>query len=209
MSDTTMSVTESASTQTSRTQTARKAMIDSQLRTSGVNEEFVLGRMNSVPREAFLPEDKASLAYIDRSVSIGPDAHLASPLFYGKLLLEAAPAQSDRVLIVEGGTGYLAELVRPLVSEVTVISAKDAAEGSALKGTYSMILIDGAIEGLTDGLVDALEEEGTVVSGLLLRGVTRLASGRKIVGHLSLEPVEDLGIPVLHAFDKPKGWTFS
>lgn len=209
MSDTTMSVTESASTETSRTQTARKAMIDSQLRTSGVNEEFVLGRMNSVPREAFLPEDKASLAYIDRSVPIGPDAHLASPLFYGKLLLEAAPAQSERVLIVEGGTGYLAELVRPLVSEMTVISAKDAAEGSALNGTYSMILIDGAIEELPDGLVDALEEEGTVVSGLLLRGVTRLASGRKIVGHLSLEPVEDLGIPVLHAFDKPKGWTFS
>ena len=209
MSDTTMSVSESASTETSRTHTARKAMIDSQLRTSGVNEEFVLGRMNSVPREAFLPQDKASLAYIDRSVPIGPNAHLASPLFYGKLLLEAAPTQSDRVLIVEGGTGYLAELVRPLVAEVTVMSAKDAVEGAALNGTYSMILIDGAIEALPQGLSDALEEEGSVVSGLLLRGVTRLASGRKIVGHLSLEPVEDLGIPVLHAFDQPKEWTFS
>lgn len=204
-----MSLTDTASNHTGDSHIARKAMIDSQLRTSGVNEEFVLGRMSSVPREAFLPEDKASLAYIDRSVPIGPDAHLASPLFYGKLLLEAAPARSDRVLIVEGGTGYLTELVRPLVSEVTVISAKDAAEGSALKGTYSMILVDGAIEDLSDSLTDALEEEGTIVSGLLLRGVTRLASGRKIVGHLSLEPVEDLGIPVLHAFDKPKGWTFS
>lgn len=204
MSDTTMSVTKSANSET-----ARKAMIDSQLRTSGVNEEFVLGRMNSVPREAFLPEDKASLAYIDRSVSIGPDAHLASPLFYGKLLLEAAPMPSDRVLIVEGGTGYLAELVRPLVADVTVVSAKDAAEGSAIKGTYSMILIDGAIEALTQGLSDALEEGGTIVSGLLLRGVTRLASGRKVVGHLSLEPVADIGIPLLHAFDQPREWTFS
>lgn len=204
MSDTTMSVTKSANSET-----ARKAMIDSQLRTSGVNEEFVLGRMNSVPREAFLPEDKASLAYIDRSVSIGPDAHLASPLFYGKLLLEAAPMPSDRVLIVEGGTGYLAELVRPLVADVTVVSAKDAAEGSAIKGTYSMILIDGAIEALTQGLSDALDEGGTIVSGLLLRGVTRLASGRKVVGHLSLEPVADIGIPLLHAFDQPREWTFS
>lgn len=213
MSDITMSVTKSASNQTAyqtaSTHTARKAMIDSQLRTSGVNEEFVLGRMNCVPREAFLPEDKASLAYIDRSVSIGPDAHLASPLFYGKLLLEAAPMPSDRVLIVEGGTGYLTELVRPLVAAVTVVSAKDAAEGSAIKGTYSMILVDGAIEGLTQGLSDALEDEGRIVSGLVLRGVTRLASGRKVVGHLSLEPVADIGIPVLHAFDKPKEWTFS
>lgn len=204
MSDMTMTTDE-----TTNTQSARKAMVDSQLRTSGVNEEFVLSRMNAVPREAFLPEDKASLAYIDRSIAIGPDRHLASPLFYGKLLLEAAPTVSDHALVVEGGTGYLAELLRPLVTELTVISAKDAAEGSALNGTYSLIVIDGAIEELSKGLSDALEEEGRIVSGLLLRNVTRMASGRKIVGQLSLEPVEDLGIPVLRAFDKPKGWTFS
>ncbi|WP_298306531.1 protein-L-isoaspartate O-methyltransferase [uncultured Erythrobacter sp.] len=204
MSDRTMTPNE-----TTTTQTARKAMIDSQLRTSGVNEEFVLARMNVVPREAFLPEDKASLAYIDRAIAIDAGAHLASPLFYGKLLLEAAPSASDRALVVEGGTGYLAELLRPLVSDLTVISAEDAVEGSKLKGTYSLIVVDGAIGELSQSLTDALEEEGKIVSGLLLRGVTRLASGRKIVGHLSLEPVEDLGIPILHAFDQPTEWTFS
>lgn len=193
---------------TQSTQTARKAMIDSQLRTSGVNEEFALSRMNAVPREDFLPKDKASLAYIDRSVVLGDGGHLASPLFYGKALLEAVPSLSDRALVVEGGTGYLTELMRPLVGEITVLSASDAAAGTAIEGTYSLIVIDGAIEALPQGLTDALEEEGRIVSGLLLRNVTRLASGRKIVGHLSLEPVEDLGIPVLHAFDQPKGWTF-
>ena len=209
MSETAMTLDDTSSTQAEQTKGARKAMIDSQLRTSGVNEEFALARMNAVPREDFLPEDKASLAYIDRSIAIGPDAHLASPLFYGKLLLEAAPGTSDRVLVVEGGTGYLSELVRPLVSDLTVVSANDAAAGSNIDGTFSLIVIDGAIEALPPSLADALEEEGRVVSGLLLRGVTRLASGRKIVGHLSLEPIEDLGIPVLHAFDQPKGWTFS
>ena len=204
-----MTLDDTSSTQAEQFKGARKAMIDSQLRTSGVNEEFALARMNAVPREDFLPEDKASLAYIDRSIAIGQDAHLASPLFYGKLLLEAAPGTSDRVLVVEGGTSYLTELVRPLVSDLATVSASDAATGSNIDGTYSLILIDGAIEALPTGLADALEEEGRVVSGLLLRGVTRLASGRKIVGHLSLEPVEDLGIPVLHSFDQPKGWTFS
>ena len=37
---------------------ARKAMIDSQLRTSGVNETFVLDRMKAVPREDFVPENQ-------------------------------------------------------------------------------------------------------------------------------------------------------
>ncbi|MEM7780475.1 MAG: protein-L-isoaspartate O-methyltransferase [Pseudomonadota bacterium] len=191
------------------TELARKAMIDSQLRTSGVNEEFVLARMMVVPREDFLPKDKTDQAYIDRAVALGPDAHLASPLFYGKLLLEAAPRPTDRVLIVEGGTGYLADLVRPLVADVTMVSAADAASGNLPDAKYSLILIDGAIEALPESLGEAIEENGLIVSGLLLRQVTRLASGRKIAGQVSLSPVEDLGIPVLSPFNRPKGWSFS
>jgi protein-L-isoaspartate(D-aspartate) O-methyltransferase len=36
-----------------------------------------------------------------------------------------------------------------------------------------------------------------------------LAAGRKIAGRVALQPLEDLGIPVLHAFDAPKRWTFA
>lgn len=186
---------------------ARRAMIDSQLRTSGVNEEYVLARMIAVPREDFLPADKASVAYIDRSVVVEGGA-LAAPLFYGKLLMEAAPMPDDRVLVVEGGTGYLAALLRPLVSELTTVSAADAASDAG-SGTYSLIVIDGAIEHLTDGLAAQLEDNGRIVTGLVLRQVTRLASGRKVAGHLNLQPVEDLGIPVLPAFAAPRRWTFA
>ena len=188
---------------------ARKAMIDSQLRTSGVNEEYVLARMIMVPREDFLPEDKAALAYIDRSVAVDGGA-LASPLFYGKLLLEAAPMKDDRILVVEGGTDYLAALIAPLVAEVDTISAdKAAGSKSKARGEYSLIVVDGAIEHLPDALAARLAEGGRIVTGLLLRQVTRLATGRKIAGHTALQPVEDLGIPVLGAFTKPKGWSFS
>jgi protein-L-isoaspartate(D-aspartate) O-methyltransferase len=190
------------------TSIARRAMIDSQLRTSGVNEEYVLARMLAVPREDFLPADKAPQAYIDRAVSLGAGGHLAAPLFYGKLLLEAAPDRETRALVVEGGTGYLAELLRPLVADIATVSAADAAAGKA-SGEYSLIVIDGAIEQLPQALAAQLAEGGRIVSGLVLRQVTRLASGRKVAGQVTLQPVEDLGIPVLHAFDAPKGWTFA
>jgi len=186
---------------------ARRAMIDSQLRTSGVNEEYVLARMLAVPREAFLPADKAAVAYIDRAVTLA-DGALAAPLFYGKLLMEAAPAPDDRVLVVEGGTGYLAELLRPLVAEVTAVSAADAVNGTE-NGSYSLVVIDGAIAALPDALAAQLGDAGRIITGLVLRQVTRLASGRKVAGQVNLQPVEDLGIPVLHAFDAPKGWTFA
>ena len=124
------------------TKTARRAMIDSQLRTSGVNEEYVLARMLAVPREDFLPAEKAAQAYTDRAVMLGEGGHLAAPLFYGKLLLEAAPTSEARVLVVSGGTGYLAALIAPLAGTVTEVTATEAA---ALQGAgeYDLIVIDG------------------------------------------------------------------
>jgi len=190
------------------THLARRAMIDSQLRTSGVNEEYVLARMIAVPREEFLPADKAAQAYIDRAVMLGEVGHLAAPLFYGKLLLEAAPMPDDRVLVVGGGTDYLAALLRPLVAELHQISAAEAVNAGGT-GAYSLIAIDGAIEQLPDGLAAQLTDEGRIVTGLVLRQVTRLATGRKVAGKVNLQPIEDLGIPVLHAFDAPKTWTFA
>jgi protein-L-isoaspartate(D-aspartate) O-methyltransferase len=192
------------------TATARRAMIDSQLRTSGVNEEYVLARMLAVPREDFLPADRASVAYIDRAVALESGGHLAAPLFYGKLLMEAAPAPGDRVLVVEGGTGYLPELLRPLVAELATTTAADAAAGPAAPGApFTLIVIDGAAEQVPETLTAQLADGGRIVAGVLLRQVTRLASGRKVAGKVALQPLEDLGIPVLPAFAAPKGWTFA
>lgn len=190
------------------THIARRAMIDSQLRTSGVNEEYVLARMLAVPREGFLPADKAAVAYIDRAVTLGTQGHLAAPLFYGKLLLEAAPMPDARVLVVTGGTGYLAELLQPLVASLTEIAAADAVTANG-NDNFDIILIDGAIEHVPDALAARLADGGRIVTGLVLRQVTRLASGRKVAGTINLQPIEDMGIPVLHAFDTPKGWTFA
>ncbi len=195
-------------TTTPDTKPARRAVIDSQLRTSGVNEEYVLARMLAVPREDFLPADKSAQAYIDRAVTLGTEGHLAAPLFYGKLLLEAAPLPADRVLVVSGGTGYLATLIAPLAGAATEVTAAEAAALTGV-GEYDLIVVDGAIEQLPDGLAAALADNGRIVTGLVLRQVTRLASGRKIAGTVNLQPIEDLGIPVLAAFAAPKRWTFA
>lgn len=187
---------------------ARKAMIDSQLRTSGVNEEFVLARMAAVPREDFVPAAARPIAYMDRAVPLGEGRFLAAPLFHGKMLAHAQPSAQDKVLVVEGGSSYLAELVRPLVAACDTVSADDAATGKGKRKTYSLILVDGAVEQFPEPLEKRLDEGGRVVCGLVVRGVTRLASGRKIAGALALQPLAEIGIPVLHQLDKPRQWSF-
>ncbi|WP_287447002.1 protein-L-isoaspartate O-methyltransferase [Altererythrobacter sp.] len=187
---------------------ARKAMIDSQLRTSGVNEPFVIARMSAVAREDFVPENAKSIAYMDRAIPLGDGKALAAPLVHGKLLAEARPSLDDSVLVVENGSGYLAELVKPLVAKLDTKSAEEIAGGKKGRKTYTLILIDGAIEALPDALAKRLAESGRIVTGLVERGVTRIATGRNVSGNVVLQPVADIGIPVLHAFDKPKEWSF-
>lgn len=187
---------------------ARKAMIDSQLRTSGVNEPFVLARMGSVERENFVPQDARSIAYMDRAIQLGGGQYLAPPLVHGMMLAEARPSKDDSVLVVESGSGYLAELVKPLVDRIDTKPAEEIAGSKSARKTYSLIFVDGAVEALSAGLEKRLEEGGRIVTGLAERGVTRLAIGRKVAGQISLLSVADIGIPVLHEFDRPKEWSF-
>ena len=46
------------------------------------------------------------------------------------------------------------------------------------------------------------------MTGLVERGVTRLATGRKAGKALGLLPLAEMGIPRLGAFDKPASWSF-
>ncbi len=186
---------------------ARRAMIDSQLRTSGVNEPWVLAAFARVAREDFVPEAARSAAYIDRAIALGDGRWLAAPLVHAQMLAQAAPTAADNVLLVGDGAGYLAALVRPLAGSLQAIEpAQAAAKGG--KGDYSLILIDGAAEQVPEGLAGRLAEGGRMVTGLVERGVTRIAVGRKAGAEIAFLPLAEIGIPVLSEFAAPRRWSF-
>lgn len=185
---------------------ARRAMIESQLRTSGVNDPAVLAAMASVPREDYVPSAMREAAYIDRAIPLGNDRALAAPLVHGRMLVEAAPTSRDKALVVIDGNGYLAAVLRPLVGTLDTIAPGDAATPG--DGDYSLIVIDGAVEVLPEALCARLADNGRIVTGTVIRGVTRLAIGRKAGGEVALLPLAEIGIPVLPEFAAPKRWSF-
>lgn len=187
---------------------ARRAMIDSQLRVSGVNDERVLAAMNAVPREDFVPAQARGHAYIDRAVPLGDGHFLPAPLVQGMMLAEADLRSADKVLVVSAGSDYLAALAGRLAGTVESVDAARAATMQRGIGSFTVVLVDGAIEALPEGLAAELGEGGRIVTGLVERGVTRLAAGRKIGGAVSLVPLAEVGIPVLAEFAAPKAWSF-
>ena len=137
---------------------ARRAMIDSQLRTSGVNQPWVLNAMASVAREEFVPPAMRDAAYIDRAITLDDGRLLASPLVHGRMLAEAAPTKGDKALLVGDGKGYLAALLGPLVGSLDSL-APDEAAAKRGKGAYSLLIVDGAVEDMPDSFAKLLADQ--------------------------------------------------
>lgn len=185
---------------------ARRAMIDSQLRTSGVNDPRTLGAMLQVAREEHVPEARRANAYVDRAVPLGEGRALPAPLFHGRILQEADIRAGERVLVLDSGAGYLPALVATLGAEVTAIAPDEV--GKKGKGDFDVLLVDGAVERFPAKLAKRVVEGGRVFTGTVTRGVTRLAAGKVHGGEVALIPLAEMGVPVLAEFAAQEEWSF-
>lgn len=206
----------------------RRAMVASQLRTTGVSDAGVLAAMGAVPRERFVPADRVPVAYADALVPLPGGRQLNSPMALGKLLTEARPGAGDRALLIGAGTGYgaavLARLCASLVAveedahlaavarsaipaEVQLVEGPLAA-GCPAGAPYDLIVIDGAVEQVPQALIDQLKDGGRLAAGIVDQGVTRLAIGRKAGSGFGLLPFADVAAAVLPGFGQPRGFSF-
>lgn len=186
-------------------ETARRAMIDSQLRVSGINDPAILAAFLAVPREDFVPEARRAVAYADRAVALGVGEVLSPALTYGQMLTAAEPAADDSVLVIGNPGGYLAALAGKLAAKVTLV----ATTGEWAKaGAHTLVLVDGAIEELPAALADVVSADGRLVTGVVERGVTRLALGRKVGGALVLTVLAEADFAPLAAFAPRPKWSF-
>ena len=104
------------------TATARRMMVDGQVRTADVTDLRLLAAMLELPRERFFPDEKASLAYLDLDTSVSapgqPVRRLLKPMVLAKLIQAAGIAGSDHVLDVGCASGYSTALLTHLAGSV-------------------------------------------------------------------------------------------
>ncbi|WP_420137062.1 protein-L-isoaspartate O-methyltransferase family protein [Sphingomonas sp.] len=204
----------------------RRAMVDSQLRTTAVNDPRVVAAMGAVPRERFVPTAQAALAYLDTALSVAPGRSIPAPMILGRLLTEARVKPTDRVLVVGANTGYAAAVIATLAESVTALEedaslladASLPAQVTPVSGPltagwpgaapYDLILFDGAIEHVPPAIVEQLVDGGRVAAPIIENGVTRLAIGRKAGGGFGMITFADAEAPVLPGFEVRKGFTF-
>src|SRR5215471_12065773 len=110
---------------------ARRMMVEGQVRTSDVSDLRIIAAMLELPRERFVPEAKAALAYLDADVPVteaqggNPVRRLLKPMVLAKLVQAAAIQASDHVFDVGCATGYSSALLARLARSVIALEEEE------------------------------------------------------------------------------------
>ena len=148
----------------------------------------------------------------------------------GRLLTEAGIRPDDKVLLIGAAGGYTAAVLALLARVVVALESDDALvaparaaladeprvamvqgpleAGWAAGAPYDVLLIDGAVEQVPEAVLAQLKPGGRVATGLVDRGVTRLAAGRRSEGGFGLTDFADCECAILPGFDRPRQFRF-
>lgn len=174
------------------TEKARFNMIQQQIRPGGVLDPDVLVLLNEFKREDFVPAEYKELAFADIEIplknGVKPGQTLLAPRIEARLLQELAIKNTDKVLEIGAGSGYMAALLAAkaefvytveidpeLVDQarrnlrqanVTNVSVDlgDASQGWDLYAPYDAIVVSGSLPVLPDTLLRQLKIGGRLIA---------------------------------------------
>lgn len=215
---------------------AREQMVDCQVRTSDVTSHSLLKAMLSVPKEAFVPEHLAELAYIDDDLSLakmgGEGRYLMAAASFAKMAQHLDVQPSDVVMVVGSGSGYSAAVFSQMATSVVAIEEDEAlvaasterlsengfdnvvvlektlSEGCAKEAPYDAIFVEGSVEFLPDTLLDQLAENGRLIAVLGAGNAAKAAVYEKREGLVSRRDVMNYSVKPLPGFERKEEFVF-
>ncbi|QFS82621.1 Protein-L-isoaspartate O-methyltransferase [Roseivivax sp. THAF40] len=210
--------------------TLRRVMVDTQVRPSDVTKFPIIQAMLTVPREAFLPNDKAEVAYISEPIDIAPDRTVLAARTFAKMV-DALNVTNDMLVLDIGcGYGYSAAVLARIAEAVVAVEEETdlAAEapgilsetgadnvvlhegpltdGAPEHGPYDAIILEGGIEELPAGIEAQLKEGGRIACLFVEGRLGTVRIGYKIDGHLNWRYAFNASAPVLPGFAKTRAF---
>ncbi len=208
----------------------RRMMVDTQIRPSDVTKFPIIEAMLAVPRELYVPDALREAAYVDGNMDIGRSRVMLEPRTLAKIL-DAIDIQPDELVLDLGcGLGYSTAVMARMAEAVVAIEedaglAGDAqvllsdqgvdnaavmqgtlADGSPKHGPYDVVVVQGAVEHMPEGLLAQIKEGGRIAALFMegALGVCRI--GYKIDGEVNWRYAFNAGAPVLSGFEKQRAF---
>ena len=206
--------------------TRRVMMVDTQVRPSDVTKFPIIAAMLAVPRESFLPEALREAAYVGLNIEIGDRRVVLEARSLAKLLDMLDIQPGERVLDLGCGLGYSAAVIAEIGGDVVAVE-EDAAmaagamsalagkamvvagplvAGAVAQGPYDVIIIQGAVEIVPEGLLTQLKTGGRIAAIFMVGALGTARIGYKLEGAVSWRPVFNATAPVLPGFEARRGF---
>ena len=96
----------------------KHARLIMELRAAGITDVRVLGAIERVPREMFLPDTFKDRAYENVALPIGHGQTISQPLVVAHMTEALAPGERHKVLEIGTGSGYQAAVLARLCRRV-------------------------------------------------------------------------------------------
>ena len=208
----------------------RTMMVDTQVRPSDVTKFPINEALLAIEREAFVPADKAPVAYMDEPIVLAPGRVLADARGFAKML-DALDLERDELVLDLGcGLGYSAAVLARMVDAVVAVEedshmARDAeatlgekgidnvavlhaplAEGAPKAGPYDVIVIEGGVETIPAAIEDQLKEGGRIAAVFVEGALGACKIGHKSNGRISWRMAFNTTMPILPGFALEKGF---
>lgn len=135
---------------------ARTNMVESQVRTADVTDLRLQDAMRRIPRESFLPAERAYLAYADVEPEYAPGRCLLRPRDVAKLVQMTEPVAGETALAI--CAPYAAALLEACGLNVT--RHEDGVLLRPPPGCFDVILAEGAVASAPKAWLDLLAPGG-------------------------------------------------
>ena len=101
--------------------TARHNMVAHQIQSHNIDNKTLLNSLQTLPREQFVLPEYQQFAYSEYAVPIGYNQTLLPPILVARILNILDIQQTDSVLEIGTGTGYLTALISQFTKQITSI----------------------------------------------------------------------------------------
>ncbi|MBS27390.1 MAG: protein-L-isoaspartate O-methyltransferase [Alphaproteobacteria bacterium] len=216
-------------------ETARRNMVDGQLRPNKVTDSRILDAMETLPRETFMDKAHQGIAYVDEDIEVAPGRFLMEPVVLARLVQALELEKSDSVLVIGAATGYDAALIGMLAGPVVAIESDAAlveqssmvlnhlgidnvavieaplADGYAGQAPYDVVFFSGAVPDIPGNTTDQVAPGGRIAA-VVSEGENGIL-GRahlmmRIDQGLSGRPIFDAGTHALPGFEQTPEFVF-
>ena len=121
---------------------ARFNMVEQQVRPWDVLDPRVLNVIGEIPRENFAPDEYKNLAYVDTRIPLGSfenhPCDMANPVLDGRILQELNIQDSDLILEIGTGSGYLTACLAKLGDHVDTVDINEELTTIATKNLQQL-----------------------------------------------------------------------